>query len=134
MLCYWFRCLCSCFTRRASRFAFNVGPSRPKKGSHMPLTITIDTTQEIDLTSVPVNDAGQEIPEEKPVSFSLTSGDVQLVPLNDTSVTIRAGAVGQSVIEVSTPDGHPTDVVTVDVTEAEATSFASSVSAPRPKA
>lgn len=99
----------------------------------MPLDVTMDTTQEFDLTAVPVNDKGDEVKGEEPVSFTLTSGDVTIINLSSTSSTIRSGAVGDSVVTLATPDGDPMDTVTVHVTEAPATRFAETVSPLRTK-
>lgn len=99
----------------------------------MPLDITMDDTQEVDFTAVPVNAKGVEVPGEEPVTFTVASGDVQLVVLSPTSVTIRSGAAGDSVVNLSVPDGDPSDTVTVHVIAAPATSFAETVSPPRTK-
>lgn len=99
----------------------------------MPLDITMDDTQEVDFTAVPVNAKGVEVPGEEPVNFSVTSGDVQLISLSPTSVTIRSGVAGDSTVALATPDGDPSDTVTVHVIPAPATSFAETVSPPRTK-
>lgn len=99
----------------------------------MPLDITIDATQEVDLTAVPVDAKEQEVASEEPVSFNLQSGDVSVIPLSPTSATLRSGAPGDSVIQLSTPDGDPVDIVTVHVLVPPATHFATTVSAPRLK-
>lgn len=100
----------------------------------MPLDITMDVTQEVDLTAIPVNAKDQEVPSEEPVAFVVTSGDVQVISLSPVSATLRSGdAAGDSVIQLTTPDGDPTDTVTVHVTEAPAVRFATTVSAPRVK-
>lgn len=100
----------------------------------MPLDITMDVTQEVDLTAIPVNAKDQEVPSEEPVAFVVTSGDVEVIVLSPTSATLRSGAAaGDSVITLSTPDGDPMDTVTVHVTEAQAVRFAVTVSPPRTK-
>lgn len=100
----------------------------------MPLDITMDATQEVDFTAIPVDALGNEVPAEEPVSFTVSAGDVVLVPLSPTGVTIQSGAVGDSTIELATPDGSPSDTVTVHVIAPPAVSFAETVSAPRTKA
>jgi hypothetical protein len=99
----------------------------------MPLEITIDSTQEVDLTAIPVDNAGVEVPNEEPVTFTVTSGDVTLANMEPTKVTIRSGTVGDSVIALASPDGQPSDEVTVHVTAPQAARFAFTVSEPRPK-
>lgn len=100
----------------------------------MALDITMDATQEVDFTAIPVDAQGNEVPSEEPVSFTVTSGDVTLVSLSPTSVTIRSGAVGDSVVTLATPDGDPSDTVTVHVTTPQAVRFNETVSPPRTKA
>lgn len=120
--------------KHARSFHFNVGPSRAKRGATMALDITMDATQEVDFTAIPVDAQGNEVPSEEPVSFTVTSGDVTLVSLSPTSVTIRSGAVGDSVVTLATPDGDPSDTVTVHVIAPQAVRFNETVSPPRTKA
>jgi hypothetical protein len=100
----------------------------------MPLDITMDSTQEVDFTAVPVDAQGNEVASEEPVSFTVSAGDVTLVSLSPTSVTIRSGAVGDSTVSLATPDGDPSDTVTVHVIAPQAVRFAETVSPPRTKA
>jgi hypothetical protein len=99
----------------------------------MPLDITMDETQEVDFTAVPVNAKDEEVPSEEPVAFAVAQGDVQLISLSPTSVTIRSGKPGDSVVTLASPDGDPSDSVTVHVLPAPAVRFAETVSPPRTK-
>ena len=117
----------------ATHFAVTIGTPVLKKEKTMALKVSISTEEKAMVIFTPSSAAGNEVKDDEPVTFAVTTGTVTLDPQADgVSAFIVSGAAPEtgSVVTVTDKSGKLTDTVTVDVTGVVATHFAETALAP----
>jgi hypothetical protein len=107
----------------------------------MPASVNLTTEQKVKVTLAPVTANGQPATLDGPAEWSVESGDCTVEPEEDglSAYILSGDEIGESIVKVIADadlgEGvrHIEDLVTVQVTNAEAAALGLTVGAPEPK-
>lgn len=83
----------------APSLRWHVGPVVQKKGSAMPIEVTLTTEERVKLSITPMTAGGQPAQIDGAARWSV-EGTCTVDPIDDTSAWLNAGAMGDSTVTV----------------------------------